>query len=106
MDELMLLRKNCLFIAGKRTFILFKNWILILFLVSIISLIIMEDGHGECIPYSLIGCREEDENAPASEVAFEYPGHFFPNYKTVRYTIKLANSVKDGTTGELFIYSF
>jgi len=89
MDELMLLRKNCLFIAGKRAFILFKNSILILFLVSIISLIIMEDGHGECIPYSLIGCREEDENAPASEVAFEYPGHFFPIIKLLGILLNL-----------------
>ena len=105
MEELMLLRKNCLFIARKGTSLLFKNLVLMFLLVSIISLILMEDGHGECIPYSLIGCREEDKNAPASEVAFEYPGQFFPNYKTVRYTIKLANSVKDGTTGELFIYS-
>lgn len=49
----------------------------------------MEDGHGECIPYSLIGCREEDENAPASEVAFEYPGHFFPIIKLLGILLNL-----------------
>lgn len=101
----MLCGNNWLLIARSGRFILLRYLLLMLLFVSVNSLILIEDGHGECQPYSLIGCREEDENALVSEVAFEYPGHFLPNYKTVRYTIKLGNNVKDGIVGELFIYS-
>lgn len=99
-----------------------KNLILIFLLMLINFHVLVECGHGECVPivcwrdecdpnyYGILGCKEEDENAVVKEVAFKYIGagtgekQFLPNYGTVTYTVKLGDNVDDGTTGVLEIY--
>jgi len=120
----MIYGKNCFSRLQEGQFMLSKNLIFISLLMLINFHILAECVHGECVPivcwldecdpnyYGILGCKEEDENAMVKGVSFLYLGvagtgkkQFLPNYGRFSYTIKLANSVVDGTIGELDIYT-
>lgn len=116
----MIHNKICFSRLQEGQFVLSKNLILIFLLMLINFHVLIECGHGECVPivcwrgecnpnyYGISGCKDENENAKVKGVSFEYAGtgekQFLPNYGTVTYTVKLGNNVKDGTTGNLEIY--